>query len=63
MSMFGPKMGTWWLHSDEDTRWNASGRAPVGGFLMPLEAKDALRKLKTIYGEPPADLEHGYMKD
>jgi hypothetical protein len=64
MSMFGPKEGSWYFHSDTDPRWNCSGR----GYLLfsaglPDEAKTKLEELKKLYGEPPEDLEWGGMKD
>jgi hypothetical protein len=55
--------GTWWLKSKIDSRWNASGDGWCGGFCMPSECEKELEKLKQLYGEPPADLEYGYMKD
>ena len=63
MGMFGPKPGTWWLRSESDSRWNASGHTAVGGFAMPEEAKAELDRLEKQYGTPPSDLEWGYMKD
>ena len=64
MGMFGPKPGSWWLSSNEDSRWNCSGDSPfVGGFTMPDECEAKLEELKKKYGEPPKDLEWGYMKD
>jgi hypothetical protein len=63
MSMFGSRCGTWWLSSESDSRWNRSGKADVGGFAMGLDARKVLEELKSLYGEPPDDLEHGYMKD
>jgi hypothetical protein len=55
--------GTWWLRSESDPRWNTSGTSTVGGFEMCSEAKNALESLKRRLGDPPKDLEHGYMKD
>jgi hypothetical protein len=62
--LFGPKEGSWWLESKSDPRWNCSGRA----FLMftagmPQEVQNAIGEKKAIYGEAPADLEWGGMKD
>jgi hypothetical protein len=58
------KTGSWWLSSKTDKRWNVFGNSPyVGGFEMCEEAKAALDQKKKELGEPPADLEHGYMKD
>jgi len=61
--MFGPKLGTWYLSSKSDPRWNIRGKAFVGGFAMCSECLLALNDFKRQYGAPPEDLEHGYMKD
>lgn len=64
MSMFKlTTSGSWWLTSRLDSRWKASGSASVGGFSMPAECERRLSELKAEFGEPPADLEWGYMKD
>lgn len=64
MSMFKlTREGTWWLRSQKDSRWNSSGRIDVGGFAMPQDCKNELEELKKRLGEPPDDLEWGYMKD
>lgn len=55
--------GDWWLRSKSDPRWNSDGRTLVGGFVMPDECKQKLEELKGKLGEPPKDLEWGYMKD
>lgn len=64
MNMFGPKMGTWWVHSETDPRWNKSGKAYglvcSGG---PEEMQDWIDECKEKYGEPPEDGECGFMKD
>jgi hypothetical protein len=64
MSMFGPKMGSWSVHSESDPRWNKSGRAEglccMGG---PQEMKDWIEECKKKYGEPPADATMSFMKD
>lgn len=57
------KMGSWWLKSKLDPRWNAAGRCYCGGFVMPEECKDKLEELKNQLGNPPTDLSFGYMKD
>jgi hypothetical protein len=62
-SMFGPKPGSWWLSSKSDPRWNCNGRDKVGGFQCPPDAQAAIERLKKTLGEPPSDLEYGYMKD
>lgn len=63
MSMFGPREGSWDICSESDPRWNASGRAMVGGFNKPNEADQAIRDKEKILGKPPEDLEWGYFKD
>jgi hypothetical protein len=63
MSMFGPRQGTWWLHSESDPRWNASGTTKVGGFARPKPSIDKQAELEKLYGEPPTDLVWGYEKD
>ena len=55
--------GTWWLKSKTDPRWNADGRALVGGFVRPPELEKKLNELTKKLGPPPEDLEWGYMKD
>ena len=58
------RAGSWWLSSKSDKRWNTHGTADfIGGLKMPQECKQALKNLRQKYGEPPADLEWGYMKD
>jgi hypothetical protein len=64
MSMFGPRMGTWWVHSKSDPRWNKSGRAE--GFAMcggPKEMQDWIEECKKKYGEPPEDATMEFWKD
>lgn len=55
--------GTWFLSSKKDHRWNDSGQSDVGGFMMPEECEAIIESLKKKFGEPPDDLEWGYMKD
>lgn len=62
MGMFGPRLGSCWLRSEEDPRWNFEIRACVGGFEMPKECKDKLEELKKKLGKEPKDLKWGYMK-
>lgn len=64
MGIFSPvREGSWWLRSNSDPRWNCDGRAYVGGFVMPPECQAKIDELKLTLGEPPKDLEWGYMKD
>ena len=63
-SMFGPKPGTWTLTSKTDPRFDMSGRALVGGFQCPQEAKDVMAAKSEELGVPvPKDLMFSYMKD
>lgn len=57
------KEGSWWMSSESDKRWNASGTGYVGRFNMNPECKQKLEDLKKEFGDPPDDLEWGYMKD
>jgi hypothetical protein len=62
--MFGPKMGTWWVYSELDPRWNLSGRS--SGLVCeggPSELQDWIKLCRKNYGEPPEDCEQGFMKD
>ena len=55
--------GSWWMHSEKDPRWNATGRGFVGGMAMPEECRKKLGELQAEFGEPPDDVEWGYLKD
>lgn len=55
--------GTWWIRSETDPRWDAQGSASVGGFCMPPEVEQAIKSKKETLGDPPDDLESGYIKD
>ena len=55
--------GSWWLESKSDPRWNINGTGSVGMFGMPSACREKLEELRAIYGEAPADLSYGYMKD
>jgi|GEM_PF-4356105 len=62
--LFGPKMGTWSVHSDKDKRWNKSGRCPglvcMGG---PQEMQDWIDECRKKYGDPPDDCTREFWKD
>lgn len=64
MAMFGPRMGTWEVHSESDPRWNKSGRAKglcsAGG---PQEMKDWVAECLEKLGEPPDDAVMSFEKD
>jgi len=63
MGMFKPaKMGSWWLRSKKDPRWNSEGRGMVSSYYIP-DAEREMERLKKKYGKPPSDLEMGGMKD
>lgn len=64
MGMFGPKLGSWWINSKSDPRWNASGEGyglvSTGG---PGEMYDEVKKIRErLNEEPPEDLEVGFHK-
>ena len=63
MDMFGLREGSWYLYSESHPEWRVDGRGFCGGFTKPKELNEALEKLKEKYGNPPKDLEWGYMKD
>lgn len=62
--MFGPKMGTWSVHSESDPRWSQSGRAEglvcLGG---PKEMRDWIQECIDKFGDPPADGTESFTKD
>jgi hypothetical protein len=62
--MFGPKMGSWWVTSKIDPRWNSNGRGYglvcTGG---PQDAHTWIELCREKYGTQPDDLEMGFMKD
>jgi len=61
---FEPRLGTWILYSQMDERWNCSGRAVNhSSFVIPKEAEQMFWELKSNIGEPPDDLEWGYVAD
>ena len=64
MGMFGPKMGTWEVHSKKDSRWNKSGRGygwvTTGG---PDEMRVWIKQCKEKYGDPPDDATESFFKD
>ena len=56
--------GVWFLASEEDPRFRASGESEsVGGFVEPPECRAKIIELTKRYGKPPKDLEFGYMKN
>lgn len=63
-SMFGPRMGSWWVRSKIDPRWNSNGRGyglvSMGG---PQDAHTWVEVCREKYGTQPDDLEMGFMKD
>lgn len=52
--------GTWWIKSQCDPRWNDSGRATVGNFRMPVQARRSLYFNRKRFGNRPDDLDWGY---
>ena len=64
MGLLKRKEATWWTRSQNDPRWNMSGRCYVEFFTMPEAARMALEaKAKELNEEPPMDLEWSYEKD
>lgn len=62
--MFGPKMGTWSVHSVKDPRWNKSGRKEwlcTAGNTP--EAEQWAKECKEKFDEYPDDLEYSFFKD
>ena len=59
----GRKKESWWLRSKTDPRWNADGYDYVGGLTMSDDCKNRFTELKQELGEPPADLEWGYIRE
>jgi len=62
--MFGPKMGSWSVHSDKDSRWNKSGRG--SGLVIsggPPEMQEWIDQCIEKYGDPPDDCSKMFMKD
>lgn len=56
--------GSWWLSSDSDPRWNASGRSQaITVGITPREAEAKKAELIELYGEPPNDLMISMWKD
>lgn len=52
-------MGTWWIVSEKDPRWNCDGAGYVGGLAMNADAKARLKTLEAELGAPPDDLRYG----
>lgn len=63
-TMFGPKIGTWWVSSTQDARWNKTGRGyglvTMGG---PTDIGHWLTECEQQFGDRPIDLHVGFMKD
>ena len=63
--LFGPKMGTWSVHSDIDPRWNKTGRSEglicTGG---PADMRAWIDECYKRFGPKcPADCTYSFMKD
>jgi len=64
MGMFGPKLGTWWVSSKVDARWNKNGRGyGLVTAVAPGEINEWMEVCRREFGPPPDDLEVGFMKD
>mgnify|MGYP003307493328 CR=1 FL=1 len=61
---FGISSGVWFIQSEKDPRWNASGEEKfLSVTTIPDAAKQHLEKCKRLYGEKPDDLKYSCMKD
>ena len=62
--IFGPRMGSWSVHSDTDPRWNKEGRdyglVCNGG---PRVMRDWVDHCKKTLGEIPEDCTSSFYKD
>lgn len=63
MLLGGLQEGSWYIISKKDPRWNASGTGFVGMLTKPEEVDATIEEKKKTLGEPPDDLEWGYMKN
>lgn len=55
--------GTWWIESKTDKRWNCGGRAYASVLSASRLIEDKIDELTRRYGDPPDDIEVGFMKD
>lgn len=63
MNIFGPKMGRWEVHSDQDPRWNNHGSAEgLVSFGGPPEMGEWIEGCKKKYGDPPKDATMSFYK-
>ena len=63
-NMFGPKMGTWIVTSEEDPRWNKAGT--VCGFVLSSGSEEMriwTKKCVELYGDPPSDIMISFYND
>jgi hypothetical protein len=62
--MSGPKLGTWFVHSETDPRWNKSGRneglVTCGG---PEEMQEWIDYCMKEFGDVPDDAAKAFYKD
>jgi|WetSurSiteA1Bulk_404760.scaffolds.fasta_scaffold274599_1 hypothetical protein len=52
---------SWWIRSNEDPRWNYEGFSPAALNAV-RDVAVALESMKKDMGDPPADLDWGYVK-
>jgi hypothetical protein len=53
--------GVWWVHSDEDERWNSAGTSSeVGLEYAGPEAHRWIQECRMRYAKQPDDLQIGY---
>ena len=61
--MPGPAIGTWYVRSEKDPRWNKSGKGYGSASAQPISMDNWLKKCAKKFGSEPDDLEGGFMKD
>jgi hypothetical protein len=57
------RMGSWWIRSGKDPRWNLEGRGSFNIFSAEELMLDLIEKMKKTLGDLPDDLEIGFIKD
>lgn len=56
-------MGSWWIRSYKDPRWDREGRGVHNIFSAESLMLDLIEKMKETLGDPPDDLEINFFKD
>lgn len=57
------KMGTWWLSSEKDPRWNFEKREVINAPTNGDPVLDKILELRRTLGNPPEDLKWGFKED